>query len=140
MNPNSNGETLERLSAGLPHTPKMQRAWADILERTLITKAVIPSPGYYPDFALPDVKGIADGRQDYLSDISQSLADLARLPLVSRDQRTMLEELLNDPSVLLAHSWVDLDRWEFRTRRYLEELRKRQRETRSADRTRPGGK
>ncbi len=124
MKTNSNSETLERLSVGLPQTPKVQRAWADILDRIIITKAVLPSPGFYPDFTLPDVRGIAAIQQDYASDISLRLADLARLPVISRDQSEVLEELLEDPSVLLGHTFADLDRWESRTQRYLEEFRK----------------
>jgi hypothetical protein len=124
MNPVPNRDTLEEFSAGLALTLKVQRAWSDILNRTIITKALMPLPGYYPDFALPGAAGIAELRQDYVTDACLNLADLARQPVLSRAQCGLLEELINDPAVLLEYSLKDLDGWEHRARRHLEEFRK----------------
>lgn len=124
MNPMPYRDALEDFSVGLAVTLKVQLCWADILNRTIVTKVVLPLAGFYPDFALPDVKGVTDVQQDYISDVCQTLVSMTRQAVISRDQRSMLEELLNDPSLLLAQSFADLDRWEHRTRRHLEELRK----------------
>jgi hypothetical protein len=56
--------------------------------------------------------------------LSQTVADLSRQPVLAKEWRGILEELLLDPTALLAHSYVDLDRWENRARRRLDDLRK----------------
>jgi hypothetical protein len=124
MNSKLDRDALEGFSVGLAVSLHAQRLWADILSRAIVTKAVIPAAGYYPDFALPDLQVIAELRQDYIADVSQALADLTRQPVLAKEWRGLLEELLLDPTTLLAHSYVDLDRWENRARGRLDDLRK----------------